>query len=153
MQRGCCLTVILIYCEQGKTTMTTFLRNTTTLNGNRYSVIKYGDIPSNVVVFNSATHQEVSFHARYKGQKCWCRPKWERQKKMLDNKILSECTLHQAEIDGLTAGILCMSDSRIGHLANTLQDDPDLSERYWNLLGGVMIVVTPLTRVKRNMFS
>ena len=77
------------------------------------------------MVLSPATQQKV--HLRYKGHTWFC-------------KVISDSSLR--------AGVLCMPDGGLGHLATVLRDDPVLSERKyiialvtWKGGGGVAFAI------------
>ena len=100
-------------------------------------------IPGRIRVFSHATHQNVTFNTRYRGQKWRCRrcqadhigpcpdlhafyaSKDARAKEIINHKVLSDSTHRRVEQVGLKSDVLCMSGGGVGHLANTLHDDPD----------------------------
>ena len=45
----------------------------------------------------------------------------------IDQTILADSTLRQADATGLSADIICMSGGRVGHIAHMLQDAPNMT--------------------------
>ena len=104
-------------------------------------------IPGRIRVFSHATHQNVTFNTRYRGQKWRCRrcqvdhigpcsdlqafyaSKDARAKEIINHKVLSDSTLRRVEQVGLKSDVLRMSGGGVGHLANTLRDDPGLADK------------------------
>ena len=103
-------------------------QGTTSPNGNRFCVIDPGDkvIIGRIRVFSHATHQNVTFNTRYRGQKWRCRrcqadhigpspdlqafyaSKDARAKEIINHKVLSDSTLRRVEQVGLRYDVLCM---------------------------------------------
>ena len=136
------------YGEVLKATAQQNYKGSTLLNGNRYCVLDNKDkqkVPGSLNLLNPITNKIETIFIRYRGQEWYCRrcadyhigpcpslkaffeAKEKRAAKNIEIKIFSDSTLRCADHVGLEADITCMPGGGVGHIANSIRDDPSMA--------------------------
>lgn len=123
-----------------KPTMCQVHKNGTTLNGNRYLVLKTKDvklIPNTISFCELKTNKQVTFKLRFSGQTWYCRRcntehnttcerfyarRDERAKTELETLVVSDSTLRLVDQVGLSADVVCVPGGFLGDVATAAAD-------------------------------